>query len=155
MDMFDRMDELLKEKGMSRRQLALQAGIPVSTLSAAFSRKSKGTRSVSLSNDAIAAIAVALGVSTDYLLRGVTRENRSPFWIVDLEEKLGHIGYSIGTYEEDAMVWINYPDGSLEVCDEDLQVLNEGADAFLRFQLQELKAHRKEDFRPHKNHTTE
>lgn len=41
MDVYDRIDAVLKEKHMSRRQLAIAAGIPESSLAAGFSRRSK------------------------------------------------------------------------------------------------------------------
>ena len=40
-DMYDKIDAALGVRGMSRRQLAIKAGIPVNTLSAAYSRRSK------------------------------------------------------------------------------------------------------------------
>lgn len=60
------------------------------------------------------------------------------------------MGCSIGFYEEDAALWINYPDGTLEVTEEELKALNDSADSFLRFKLAELKESRKADFRPKK-----
>lgn len=57
MDMYDRIDELLKEKNISRRKLAIMAGVPPTTLQSAFSRKT-----VNLSHDTIKKIADALGV---------------------------------------------------------------------------------------------
>ncbi len=41
MDMYDRIDELLKERNMSRRQLAIKAGVPTSTMSNLFARRSE------------------------------------------------------------------------------------------------------------------
>lgn len=41
MDVYDRIDMILKERRMSRRQLAIAAGIPESSFAAAFSRRSK------------------------------------------------------------------------------------------------------------------
>ena len=40
-DMYDRLDQILKERGMSRRQLAIAAGIPLSTMSNLFARRTK------------------------------------------------------------------------------------------------------------------
>lgn len=64
MDVYDRIDQLLKEKGVSRRKAAQMAGIPPTTLSGALYRKS------GLSAAAVAALAQTLGVDTDYLLNG-------------------------------------------------------------------------------------
>lgn len=41
MNIYDKIDAILKLKGMSRRQLAIAAGIPESTFAAAFARKTK------------------------------------------------------------------------------------------------------------------
>lgn len=61
MNIYDRIDEILKEKRMSRRQLAQLAGIPESSLAAAFARKSK------MSMERLAKIAHALHVSPEEL----------------------------------------------------------------------------------------
>lgn len=63
MDMYDRLDEQLKSKHMSRRQLAHKIEIPATTLNSAFSRKSK-----SLSTETIGKMARALNVPTNYLI---------------------------------------------------------------------------------------
>lgn len=54
---YDRIDELLKEKGMSRRQLAIQAGISVNNMSGWFTR-----RTSRVADTHIKAIADVLGV---------------------------------------------------------------------------------------------
>ena len=58
---FDRLNEILKEKHISRRKLAMAVGIPESTMSTAFSRQS------GLSPEAVKKIADFLGVSYEYL----------------------------------------------------------------------------------------
>ena len=63
MNVYDLITELLAEKNMSRRELSLKAGIPVTTLNSAFSRKSQ-----KLSASVISAIAKALDVSIEYLV---------------------------------------------------------------------------------------
>ena len=40
-DMYDMIDQILKGRGMSRRQLAITAGIPLSTISNMFARRTK------------------------------------------------------------------------------------------------------------------
>ena len=54
---YDKIDELLKQKGMSRRKLAMQAGISTSNMSALFAR-----RPVPLADKYLNPIAAALGV---------------------------------------------------------------------------------------------
>ena len=57
MDMYDKIDAILAEKKMSRRQLALAAGISENTLSGAFRRRTKN-----FSMDNVMKIANVLGV---------------------------------------------------------------------------------------------
>ena len=58
---FDKLDILLKERGISRRQLALAIGINVNTMGTAFKRRS------GLSAEDVLRIAEYLGVSPYYL----------------------------------------------------------------------------------------
>ena len=58
---FDRLNRLLKERGISRRKLALAVGIPESTMSTAFMRRS------GLSSADVIKIANYLGVDPAYL----------------------------------------------------------------------------------------
>ena len=62
MDIYDNIDRIAKQQNLSRRQLAIKANIPPSTLSSAFYRKSD------LSASALASVANALGVSVSDLL---------------------------------------------------------------------------------------
>lgn len=92
-------------------------------------------------------IAGALGVPVSQL-------NDSLSWLKEpeyapLEKKLEQIGYTLG-YNDDGYMWINYPDGSLEVSVNDLSVLEEDTDSYLRFKLEELKKKNINDFRARK-----
>lgn len=62
MTVTERIDAVLKEKGMSRRQLAIDSNIPPSSLQAAMARGRNMTVEM------LMAVADALGVSTDFLL---------------------------------------------------------------------------------------
>lgn len=62
MTVTDRIDAVLKEKGMSRRQLAFEANIPTSSLQAAMARGRNMTIEM------LMAVAGTLNISTDYLL---------------------------------------------------------------------------------------
>ena len=57
----ERIDSILKERGMSRRKLAIQAGVPMSTLQCALARNGN------LSLDLLLPISDELGVSVQYL----------------------------------------------------------------------------------------
>ena len=63
MDIYSRIDELLRERNLSRRQLAREIGIPPTSLQSAFTKKSK-----SLNLQSVKDIATALDVSIDYLI---------------------------------------------------------------------------------------
>ena len=91
-------------------------------------------------------IAEKLKVPVSYLIGTGPTYN----WDIAIDQKLTHIGCSVGYDAEDAYVWINYPDGTLEVTEEDLKELNESADSYLRFKLEELKAAHKGRFKPKK-----
>lgn len=85
MDFYSRVDDLLKKCHMSRRQLAIKAGIPESTMSTAFMRKS--LRFAELNKKKI---ADALGVNW-WELAGLPVEEVDGQKLVrrlDLEEKL-------------------------------------------------------------------
>ena len=64
MDVFDRIDAWLAANRVSRRKLAISAGLPPSSLQSALTRRGK------LSHDMLAALSHAMGVSLDYLLHG-------------------------------------------------------------------------------------
>lgn len=92
-------------------------------------------------------IAAALNVPVSQL-------NDTLGWIKEpeykpLEKKLEQIGYSLGS-NEDGYLWINYPDGTLEVSIGDLSALEEDTDAYLQFKLDDLKRKREKDFRTKK-----
>lgn len=85
MDFYAQVDKLLKEQKMSRRQLAIKTGIPESTMSTAFMRKS--LRFSELNKEKIAA---ALGVPW-WELAGLPVEEidgQKRVRRLDLEEKM-------------------------------------------------------------------
>ena len=91
-------------------------------------------------------IAAALDVTPAYLMgwEEPVKKGDYPF---RLEDKLRQLGYSVGFYEDDAMMWINYPDGTLEVTVEELRKLENSTLSYLQFNLEELKKQRINDFR--------
>jgi transcriptional regulator with XRE-family HTH domain len=93
-------------------------------------------------------IADALGVPVAYLIGSPMREDVC--WDIELDQKLSHVGCSVGAYEEDAYLWINYPDGTLEVTEDELKELNDSANSFVRFKLEELKEKHRAQFREKK-----
>lgn len=90
-------------------------------------------------------IASALGVPVSQL-------NDTLGWLKEpkykpLEKKLEQIGYTLG-YNGDGYLWINYPDGTLEVGTDDLSALEKDTDSYLQFKLEELKKKNLKAFHP-------
>lgn len=78
-------------------------------------------------------------------------------WTRSLREKLQNVGcllesteLILGATDEPNTKWILFPDGKLELSDQELQELDYSTDSFLRFKLQELREKYKETFKPHK-----
>lgn len=94
-------------------------------------------------------IATALGVSVADLLGQDKQEESSKFWGAFLHEKLWSVGCSLHADQDgNAYIWINYPDGTLEVTEDELKELDQSTSSFIRFKLQELRDQHPEDFRP-------
>ena len=72
------------------------------------------------------------------------------FWTSYLEDKLRQIGCKLTYNEEDAAIWIELPEGTLEITEQDLRELDDSTVSYLRFKLEELKEKNKKDFRPRK-----
>ena len=147
MSLYKRIDAILQDRGMSRRQLAIAAGIPPSTLQSAL------TREKSMTTEMIQQIAAALEVTVPFLIGYRVEDSSSnPFWWANLESKLKQIGYSTGFHEDDQLgelyIWINYPDGgTLEVRNGELEELHNSTNEYMRFKLEELKKKHAQDFR--------
>nr|WP_325305624.1 helix-turn-helix transcriptional regulator [uncultured Dysosmobacter sp.] len=140
----NKIREFRKAAGLTQEQLSSYLDVKRATLA----RYEAGT--IDPPATQLQRIAAALGVSVSDLLGQEKQEAQHGPWSFSLEQKLAAVGCSIGFYEEDAALWINYPDGTLEVTEEELKALNDSADSFLRFKLAELKESRKADFRPKK-----
>jgi len=65
-----------------------------------------------------------------------------------LEEDLKRVGCRLAWDEDNAMMWIETPDGTLEVTEDDLKEIEESTVSYLQFKLEELKKKRPNDFRP-------
>lgn len=91
-------------------------------------------------------IADTLNVPVSSLLGTV--QHNDCFWTSYLDDKLKQIGCSIGYYEEDAMLWINFPDGELLITKKDLEELDNSTISYLQFKLDELRKKHPKDFKP-------
>ena len=130
-----------KVHNFTQEELAQKAGIAVNSLR----RYESDLRCPSI--DVLEKIASALGLElSEFLFPANLNEISSSLrdWLDDFAQKLNIIGYSIGYDDKDSFLWINYPDGSKqEVSEDDLQSLHSASNAFLRFQLEELKDSKK------------
>ena len=132
-----------KCKGLTQKQLSELVGLASSTIA----QYELGLNQPRVPQ--IQKIANALGISPIRLIsteQNNTEINKKGQWSC-FEQKLAHIGFSIDSIEAEGYIWLNYPDGTLEVTQEDLSALNEKCDSFLRFALTELKEQRAKDFR--------
>lgn len=93
-------------------------------------------------------IAPVLNVSVSDLL-GEAHHN-DYFWSSYLEDKLKQIGCKLSYDEEDASIWIDLPEGTLEVTDNELRELDDSTVSYLQFKLEELKKKNIKYFRPRK-----
>ena len=81
MNIFDRIDIWLTENKVSRRRLAIDAGLPPSSLQSVLTRR--GT----LPHTMLDALSRTMGVTADYLLRGDRVNDITGAWI-NAEERL-------------------------------------------------------------------
>lgn len=144
MSTIDKIVALIKASGFTNAEIAQQLNLNQQVITDWKSGKSQSYKKY------LYQLAELLNTTPEYL-KGKTDKKEKPTKAIThqlaLEQKLSHIGYSIGFYEDDAMPWINYPDGTLEVTDEELRELNASVDSFMRFKLEELKAKHISDFK--------
>lgn len=141
--------EMRMKKKLSQRELAKKVGLTQQAIALLESgkRKMEFDLFVGLLN-AMNANADEISDAMNLVLKGA--QKTSPFWTSYLDDKLKQVDCSIGFYEEDAYLWINFPDGTLEVSEDDLKELNDSTDSFLLFKLEELKKKYPKRFRPKK-----
>lgn len=140
----ENIKEIRRRKGLTQTQLANLIGVQ----RAVISKYESGMIEPPIKT--LQKIANALGISTYALLDVEEPQKPNHFWTADLEDALRRIGFSLDVCEEDAMIFINYPDGTLEVTDADLRELDESTKSFLRFKLEELRQKNSKDFRAKK-----
>ena len=123
---------------MTQQQFADRVGIAVSSLR----RYENNERQPSM--ETLSQIAARLGMDLGDLLWGTQKDYRQQY---ALEVKLRQIGFTIGGDENEGYLFINYPDGVLDITENDLIQLNNETNEYLKFKLEELKRKRLSDFR--------
>ncbi len=83
MDLYDRITQLLSEKGISRRKLAKDIDIPYQSLSSLFNRRSE-----KVSLDLIQDIAKYLGTTVDYLAFGESEKPNAKDVLITIFDSL-------------------------------------------------------------------
>ncbi len=144
MTLGENIKRIRQEKGLTQKQLGNLCNPPMAD--SAIRRYEAGKANPK--TETVLKIAKALGVPVSYL-------NDSFGWLKEpeympLEKKLEQIGYTLGE-NDDGYLWINYPDGTLEITLDDLSSLESDTDSYLKFKLDELKKKNAKDFRPYKS----
>lgn len=96
-------------------------------------------------------IADALGILTTDLLGDAEIKNLpSPYYSYHLVEDLKRVGCRITVDEDEALLCIEMPEGTLVVTEQDLSELEYSTVSYLQFKLEELKKKRLKYFLPRK-----
>lgn len=130
-----------KQLGLTLEDVGNAVGVGKSTV-----KKWEDGYISNMKRDKIALLAKALDIPVEYLV-GDDSNNEVNYEYYEIEEKLKFVGCKLGFYEEDAYLWIEFPDGSLEITEKDLSELNKSTNDFLKFKLMELRSERPKDFR--------
>lgn len=138
----NRLKELRLAKGLNMRQMAKLLNIQYTTY-VGYEKNEREPNS-----EILIKMADALGVSADYLLGRDSKEQaiQAREWYI-LELELKELGVSIGGDEAEGYLWLDFPDGTLEITDKDLADIKQSTRNFLKFKLMELRENRANDFR--------
>lgn len=138
----NRLKELRLAKGLNMRQMAKLLNIQYTTY-VGYEKNEREPNS-----EILIKMADALGVSADYLLGRDSKEQaiQAREWYI-LELELKELGVSIGGDEAEGYLWLDFPDGTLEITDKDLADIKQSTRNFLKVKLMELRENRANDFR--------
>ena len=142
MDIGEQIKKYRKEANLSQKELGYKLGVSQQHIA----QYENGKRIPKL--ESLERIAGALNVDVwelyeNYPLRERTYKSGANF----LDEKLLQVGCKIGFEEDDLYLWIEFPDGTLEVTEKQLQELDEDTMSYLRFKLGELRTKNRKNFR--------
>lgn len=138
----ERIKNYRKIAGLTQKDLGELAGVATGTIQ----QYELGKRQPRI--EQLQKIAPILKVSVSDLLG--TLQHNDYFWSSYLEDKLKQIGYKITFDEDNAMIWIESPEGTLEVTDDEVKELDDSTVSYLQFKIEELKKKHPADFRPRK-----
>ena len=144
----EKIRQLRKDRGITQEVLANHLGVK----NAAISKYEKGI--VSPSWETIVKIATLFNISTNELIAGVDMWNNptqmeNTVWSTEFEKTLNKMGYRIVIAEahEEEYMYLEYPDGVLEIVPEDIIEINNSTADYIRFKLFELKNKNIKNFR--------
>lgn len=140
-ELYKRIKQKREELGLSQDELAKRIGYKSRS---SINKIESGENDIPQSK--IRAFARALETTTAQLMGFVEFQKKLNDQVV-FEEQLKQLGYGLGYDEDDAYLWINYPDGTLEITEDILDNLIERSKSYLKFQLEELKQNNIKDFR--------
>lgn len=150
----ERIREIRQKAGLTQKQLADRMGVTPSQIG----QYERGL--VNPSNTQIKKFADALNIPFEILLADQINNivqadkdkadyKRISYRVyTEIEQKFSHINYSIDGDESEGYSWINYPDGTLNINENDLEQINIMCNKFLHFLLADLKETKKNDFKP-------
>lgn len=150
----ERIREIRQKAGLTQKQLADRMSVTPSHIG----QYERGV--VHPSNEQIKKFADALNIPFEILLADqidnmvqADKDNanykRVSYRVyTEIEQKFSHINYSIDGDDSEGYLWINYPDGTLDINENDLEEINNMCNKFLRFLLADLRETKKNDFRP-------
>ena len=147
MSTIDKIVALIKASGFTNAEIAQQLNLNRQVITDWKSGKSQSYKKY------LYQLAELLNTTPEYLLGKTDKKENAATAAsreLALDQKLSHIGCSVGFSEDGAVLWINYPDGTLEVTNEELSELNASINSFMRFKLEELKAKHIPDFKKNK-----
>jgi len=129
----DKIRAARKSASLTQVELAKMIGVKHSVIS----KYENGT--IDPTTSQLQRIASALHVSVDYFFSSTDLQKNKYQWADEIEGKLQCIGVTVDGYDDGSKIWLNLPDGTLDVSFEELESLNQRADSYLRFLLSELK----------------
>ncbi len=143
MDQSEKIKKLRIQKGFTQKQLGEKAGISESTI-----RKYElGQRNPKL--ETLKKIALALGVSPTSLLDdkdydfidSLVREPFNPILslVEEINYKIVPVGSIVREIIEEGYLWMDTPEKSFEVSQEELQKFNDKINSYIKFAIEELE----------------
>lgn len=141
-----RIRELRLQKGWSQLELANRLDVSYQVISQY--ERDKRTPKISTIHRIADALGVSMSAFTETEITWIDSNGAyqftepitdNPQWLVELESKLKSIDARVGQDPVTSNWYILYSGGQLNLSEQDLILLNDSANSFLHFKLEELK----------------